>query len=163
MGSASAPWSHRPRTCVTATHAAGSSASSWRRWQLSITRSLWDTTVTHAARAQKATRNANRHFHQRLYFIQSVVSRLLKGIFSLHENVKQMKCSFLALTNYHPARSVQEAQAHTSRNWIINQNLIFTEGFWPKVHCVCRFSAWAGQYKDCRCFVCISSFGSPDV
>lgn len=37
MGSASAPWSHQPRTCVTATHAAGSSASSWRRWQLSIT------------------------------------------------------------------------------------------------------------------------------
>lgn len=36
MGSASAPWSHQPRTCVTATHAAGSSASSWRRWQLSI-------------------------------------------------------------------------------------------------------------------------------
>lgn len=34
---------------------------------------------------------------------------------------------------------LQEAQAHTSRNWIINQNLIFTEGFWPKVHCVCRF------------------------
>lgn len=31
MGSASAPWSHQPRTCVTATHAAGSSASSWRR------------------------------------------------------------------------------------------------------------------------------------
>lgn len=40
MGSVSVPWSHQPRTCVTATHAAGSSASSWRRWQLSITHSL---------------------------------------------------------------------------------------------------------------------------
>lgn len=48
MGSASAPWSHRPRTCVTATHAAGSFANSWRRWQLSITHSLWDTTVMRA-------------------------------------------------------------------------------------------------------------------
>lgn len=46
MGSASVPWSHRPRTCVTETHAAGNFASSWRRWQLSITHSLWDTTVT---------------------------------------------------------------------------------------------------------------------
>lgn len=44
MGSVSVPWSHQPRTCVTATHAAGSSASSWRRWQLSITHSrLWPT------------------------------------------------------------------------------------------------------------------------
>lgn len=48
MGSVSAPWSHRPRTCVTATHAAGNFASSWRRWQLSIAHPLWDTTVTHA-------------------------------------------------------------------------------------------------------------------
>lgn len=39
MGSVSVPWLHQPRTCVTATHAADSFASSWRRWQLSITHS----------------------------------------------------------------------------------------------------------------------------
>ena len=58
MGSASVLWSHQPRTCVTATHAAGSFASSWRRWQLSITRSLWDGTVTHAG-----THTRKRHWY----------------------------------------------------------------------------------------------------
>lgn len=60
MGSASVPWSHQPRTCVTATHAAGSFASSWRRWQLSITRSLWDRTVTHAGTHTQTTLHCTR-------------------------------------------------------------------------------------------------------
>lgn len=68
MGSVSVPWSHQPRTCVTATHAAGSFASSWRRWQLSITQTLWDTTVTHAdAQTQTATPHCARVWHRLLH------------------------------------------------------------------------------------------------
>lgn len=66
MGSASAPWSHRPRTCVTATHAAGSFASSWRRWQLSIThRTLAETTVFGAGTRTRRRAHRNTKMSQK--------------------------------------------------------------------------------------------------
>lgn len=73
----------------------------------------------------KMPRNANRHFHQCLCFTQSVVSRLLN--FLSARQCEANETLFSGSSKLSPC--VQEAQAHTSRNWIINQNLIFTEGF----------------------------------